>query len=335
MEDREFSALVVFEDAKQGFYRRVVQKNIGALPAGDVVIRVKYSSLNYKDALSASGNSGVTKDYPHTPGIDAAGTVVESVDPTWRVGDEVICSGYDLGMNTPGGFGQYIRVPGSWVVHKPQGLSLLESMQLGTAGFTAAQCLLHFEQNGLAPSKGPILVTGATGGVGTMAILLLHKLGYEVIAATGKVSEHEYLSSLGASSILDRQELLRGSEKQLLPIRWGGVIDTVGGGPLATAIKSTGFDGVVACCGNVASGGLPLTVYPFILRGVHLIGVYSANCPMAKRVLVWEKLAREWKLDGLSRISRTVKLTQLEDAIQAMLAGRSRGRWVVDLEGVA
>lgn len=332
MENREFDALVVFEDVHHGFHRVLARKCISELPAGDVVIQVSYSSLNYKDALAASGNRGVTRKYPHTPGIDAAGIIVASVDPAWRIGDEVICTGYDLGMNTSGGYGQYIRVPSNWVVRKPHGLSLLESMQLGTAGFTAAQSLLHLERNAITPAKGPILVTGATGGVGTVALLLLHKLGYEVIAVTGKVSEHASLTALGATTVLDRQQLLAGTEKQLLPARWAGAIDTVGGDVLAAAIKSTDFDGVVTCCGNVASGGLSLSVYPFILRGVHLIGVYSANCPMEKRMLLWRKLAHEWKLDGLSGISRVVKLGQLNEEIEAMLAGRSKGRCVVDLE---
>jgi putative YhdH/YhfP family quinone oxidoreductase len=334
MKNRKFAALVAFEAGGHNFRIRIERKSISDLPAGDVVIQVKYSSLNYKDALSAIGNRGVTKNYPHTPGIDAAGIVVESVDPDWRTGDEVICTGYDLGMNTAGGYGQYIRVPGSWLVRKPQGLSLLESMQFGTAGFTAAQCLLHLEQHAIVPGKGPILVTGATGGVGTVAILLLHKLGYEIIAITGKETEHAALSALGATTVLDRQALLADREKHLLPVRWAGAIDTVGGDMLAAAIKSTGFDGVVTCCGNAASGDLPLTVYPFILRGVHLVGVYSANCPMAKRLVVWEKLANEWKVEKLSRISRIVQLTQLENEIQAMLAGRSKGRCVVDLEEV-
>jgi putative YhdH/YhfP family quinone oxidoreductase len=335
MDERDFSAFLVYEDDTQRFQRRICRKTVNELPAGDVLIQVRYSSLNYKDALSASGNHGVTKRYPHTPGIDAAGRIVESVDPAWQVGEEVICTGYDLGMNTSGGYGQYIRVPGNWIVRKPSELTLLESMQLGTAGFTAAQCLLHLEHNSITPAKGPILVTGATGGVGTVAILLLHTLGYDVTAATGKDSEHDFLSSLGAKTILNRQELLAGREKQLLPIRWAGAIDTVGGDMLAAAIKSTDFDGVVTSCGNASSGDLPLTVYPFILRGVHLVGIYSANCPMEKRVLVWGKLAQEWKLKELSRISRLIQLNQLDDEIQAMLAGRSKGRCVVDMEGVA
>ena len=322
MENTLFSALEVFEDSHHCFQRQIRQKAVAELPPGDVLIQVRYSSLNYKDALSASGNRGVTKKYPHTPGVDAAGVVVHSVDPIWQVGDEVICTGYDLGMNTSGGYGQYIRVPGAWVVRKPQSLSLLESMQLGTAGFTAAQCLLQLEHNAITPDNGPILVTGATGGVGTIAILLLHELGYEVVAVIGKASAHGYLISLGAH-ILDRQELLSGREKQLLPVRW------------AAAIKSTGFDGVVASFGNAASGDLPLTVYPFILRGVHLVGIYSANCVMAKRMLIWEKLACEWKMMALPLVCRIIQLGQLDAEIRAMLAGQSKGRCVVDMEETA
>ena len=334
MNNQDFFALEVFENPGHGFGRRIVRKPISDLPAGEVLVRVKYSSLNYKDALSASGNRGVTKNYPHTPGIDAVGTVVESKDPTWQTGDAVVCTGYDLGMNTSGGFGQYIRVPANWLVRKPDTLSLLECMQIGTAGFTAAQCLMHLEHNGVFPGGGPVLVTGATGGVATVAIMLLHHLDYEVIASTGKAGEHAYLHALGATTILDRQELATSGEKHLLPVRWAGVVDTVGGDILATAIKRTGFNGVVTCCGNAASGDLPLTVYPFILRGVHLIGVYSANCPMAKRLVIWDKLAKEWRLDGLDRVTRTVPLAQVDNEVVAMLGGRSKGRLVVDLEDI-
>lgn len=333
MQDQQYSALVVYETHDQGIQRRIERKDITSLPAGNVLIHVHYSSLNYKDALSASGNRGVTKQYPHTPGIDAAGIIVASDNPAWRPGEAVLCTGYDLGMNTAGGFGQYIRVPSSWLVRLPNGLSLLESMQLGTAGFTAAQCVWYLERNDIAPGKGPILITGATGGVGSIALLLLHKLGYEIIAVTGKDSEHSFLTSLGATTVMKREDLLAESDKQLLPVRWQGVVDTIGGLPLAAAIKSTGFDGVVTCCGNAASGDLPLSVYPFILRGVHLVGVYSANCPMEKRLQIWEKLANEWKIDEMAAISRVVTLEGLEREIEAMLSGQSKGRCVVALGG--
>jgi putative YhdH/YhfP family quinone oxidoreductase len=332
MEQDTFSALVVEEQENNTFTRTVRLKTINALPPGEVLIRVRYSSLNYKDALSATGNRGVTKKFPHTPGIDAAGTVVLSSDLNWKIGEQVVCTGYDLGMNTSGGFGQYIRVPAGWLVRKPATLTLLESMQLGTAGFTAALCVAALQNNAVTPQTGLIMVTGATGGVGTLAIMLLKRLGYQAVAVTGKKTAHAFLTDLGASAILDRDEVLVGKEKPLLPARWAGVIDTVGGDMLATAIKSTNYDGVVASCGNAASSDLPLTVYPFILRGVHLVGIYSANCPMARRLRVWDKLANDWKIADLARISRLVPLDQIEEEILAMIAGKTQGRCVVDLE---
>ncbi len=335
MENLSFSALVAFEDEHRNIQRAVQQKYISDLPPGDVLIRVQYSSLNYKDALSATGNRGVTKHYPHTPGIDAAGTVLYSTAPNWAPGDKVLCTGYDLGMDTSGGFGQYIRVPGEWLVRKPTNLTLLECMQLGTAGFTAGLSVFALQANAVTPNSGPILVTGATGGVGTLSIMILKKLGYEVVAVTGKVSEHALLTSLGAATILDREDALKGHERPLLKARWAGVIDTVGGDMLAAAIKSTNYEGVVTICGNAASGDLPLNVYPFILRGVHLIGIYSANCPMARRLQIWDKLANEWSLPELSRISRMVTLDQLDTEIRAMIDSKTKGRCVVNLEGRA
>ena len=331
MKQDQFLALVVSEDTSKTIHREIQQKNIKDLPTGDVLVQVFYSSLNYKDALSASGNRGVTKHYPHTPGIDAAGVVVASSSPRWTPGDEVICTGYDLGMNTAGGFGQFIRVPSAWLVHKPAALSLLETMQLGTAGFTAALCLLGLVTNGVTPGNGPVLVTGATGGVATVAIMLLVKAGYQVTAVSGKDDAHVFLAGLGVSEVINRQVFLADSDRGLLPSRWAGVIDTVGGQILATAIKGTGFDGVVTCCGNAASGELPLNVYPFILRGVHLLGVYSANCPMEKRLRVWARLGQEWKLDGLKSMCRIVGLDELDHEISKMLAGKSTGRCVVKL----
>lgn len=335
MEAQQFRALVAFEDQRGAVHREIRIRSVADLPPGEVLIKVQHSSLNYKDALSATGNRGVTKTYPHTPGIDAAGVVVASTNPQWQCGDEVVCTGHDLGMNTDGGFGEYIRTPGQWLVRKPVGLSLLETMQLGTAGFTAALCVRGLQANGVEPGKGPVLVTGATGGVGTVAILLLHKLGYAVTALTGKMSEHHRLINLGAQAVLDRTEFLAGCSRPLLPAQWVGVIDTVGGETLAAAVKGTDFDGVVTSCGNAASGELPLTVYPFILRGVHLLGIYSANCPMGKRLETWEKLGLEWKLPDLEHMCRRVRLEQLEPEILAMLAGNSKGRCVVDLGDAA
>jgi putative YhdH/YhfP family quinone oxidoreductase len=334
-EEQQFKALVAFEDPQGVIQRETRTRRVADLPPGEVLIKVRHSSLNYKDALSATGNRGVTKSYPHTPGIDAAGVVVDSTSPHWRCGDEVVCTGYDLGMNTSGGFGEYIRTPGQWLVKKPEGLSLLETMQLGTAGFTAALCVRGLQVNSVVPGKGAVLVTGATGGVGTVAIMLLHKLGYAVTALTGKMDERDHLMQLGAQTVLDRRQFLAGADRPLLPAQWAGVIDTVGGDMLAAAVKGTGFDGVVTSCGNAASGDLPLTVYPFILRGVHLLGIYSANCPMDRRLATWDALGREWKLPDLARLCRRVRLEQLESEIFAMLAGKSKGRCVVDLGDAA
>jgi putative YhdH/YhfP family quinone oxidoreductase len=328
---KDFLALVVTETNDHHFLRQIVQRSTDQLPSGEVLINVRFSSLNYKDALSANGNRGVTKQYPHTPGIDAAGFVVDSMDPRWVPGDAVICTGYDLGMNTDGGFGQLIRVPGDWLVRKPETLSLMKSMQLGTAGFTAALCVLGLESNGIDPRKGPVLVTGATGGVATIAILLLNKLGYAITAVSGKSSAHAFLRELGAQEVIDRETFLATRDRALLPARWAGVVDTVGVEILATAIKGADFDGVVTSCGNAASGDLPLNVYPFILRGVHLLGIYSANCPMEKRLRVWQKLANEWKLDRLDSLCRLIGLQDLEGEIDRMLAGQSKGRCVVQL----
>ncbi len=290
-----------------------------------------YSSLNYKDALSANGNRGVTRRYPHTPGIDAAGTVVESQDPSIRPGDEVIVQGHDLGMNTPGGLGQFIRVPAHWVVERPIGLSLLESMMLGTAGFTAAQCVQRLLDAGVTPVQGEILVTGATGGVGSIAVGLLAREEFTVVAATGKLDHQEFLHALGASEVIDRAELDDMSGKALLKGRWAGVVDVVGGNPLATAIKSTKPGGFVTACGNAASGDLSLTVYPFILRGVSLLGIDSADCSQDMRRRIWRQLAGPWRLPTLERLATMCRLDELDGHIEHMLAGRHTGRIVVDL----
>ena len=328
-----YKALVVRGNPEQGFKRAVEERSIADLPEGEVLIRVHFSSLNYKDGLSAIGNRGVTRKYPHTPGVDAAGVVEASTDDRFAVGDEVICMGYDLGMNTSGGFGQYIRVPANWVLAKPDQLSLYETMQIGTAGFTAAQCvdqLLHF---GVQTEQGPILVTGATGGVGSTAVALLSKLGFEVTGVTGKEREHPFLQQLGCTAILNRQQATGKTSTAMHRERWAGVVDTVGGDILASAIKATYYDGVVTCCGNAASGDLPLTVYPFILRGVSLVGIDSANCPMARRSRIWQQLAGPWRLGMLDTISSCIPLDQVSRAIDDMLAGKIRGRIVVDLGG--
>jgi acrylyl-CoA reductase (NADPH) len=326
-----FKAMVVTETAEKKFITEVTQRSLSDLPAGELLIEVKYSSLNYKDALSASGNKGVTRNYPHTPGIDAAGIVAESANAKFAVGDQVIITGFDLGMNTSGGFGQYIRVPAAWAVKLPQGLSLTDSMAYGTAGLTAALAVMRMQQHGLTKDQGEVLVTGATGGVGSMSVGILAKLGFHVVAATGKTSEKTFLVNLGAKAIVAREEVNDTSGRPLLKERWAGVIDTVGGNILATAIKSVKRRAPVACCGNVASPDLSLTVYPFILRGAALLGIDSAECPMNLRSLIWQKLGGEWKLNLSGDLISECSLEELNPRIDQILKGAIRGRVVVNL----
>ncbi len=325
-----FKAMVVSETTDQKFVREIRQRELSDLPAGELLVEVKYSSLNYKDALSASGNKGVTRKYPHTPGVDAAGIVATSSTSQFGAGDQVIVTGFDLGMNTPGGFGQYISVPAGWAVKLPQGLTLKESMGYGTAGLTAALCLLRLMAFGLTKDSGEVLVTGATGGVGSVAVGILSKLDFNVVAATGKTAEKDFLTQLGAKTIISREEADDTSGRPLQKGRWAGVVDTVGGNILATAIKSTKYGGLVAACGNAMSADLAVSVYPFILRGVSLLGVDSVEIPMNTRSRTWQKLAHDWKLD-LSGIVSECALEELSPKIDLMLKGGIRGRVVVDL----
>lgn len=331
MIQKKFKAIQVEELENNNFSRSIIYKSLQDLPAGDVLINVKYSSLNYKDALSAIGNKGVTKKYPHTPGIDAAGVVVESTNNNFKPGDQVLVTGYDLGMNTSGGYGQYIRVPSYWVVMLPMHLSLKESMIYGTAGFTAALSIYKLIESGVQPENGEILVTGATGGVGSMAIRILSKLGYQVIAATGKLLEKEALLEMGAKDIINREDIDDHSGKALAKARWAGVIDAVGGNILATAIKSTQYGGSVTCCGNVVSHEFSTSVYPFILRGVSLFGIDSGICPTPLRLKIWNLLANEWKPKNLDINTEIVSLESLDKKIDMILQGKNKGRTIVDL----
>lgn len=332
MDDIRFQALIVTEDENNQFNRTVSERMLHDLPQGQVLIRVCYSSLNYKDALSASGNKGVTRQYPHTPGIDAAGVVAESSDPTFMPGDQVLVTGFDLGMNTSGGFAEYIRVPADWVVPLPTGMSLREAMVYGTAGFTAALSCYRLINNGVLPEQGPVLVTGATGGVGSIAVALLAKSGYEVVAVTTKVNEIAYLQEIGAKEILSAVEADDQSGRPLLRPRWAGVVDTVGGNILSSAIKATRYGGTVTCCGNVTSGELHTSIYPFILNGISLLGIDSVNFPNPLRTQVWNRLATEWKLDHLETITTELPgLESLEERIALILQGKSRGRVIVKI----
>lgn len=333
MSDSTFRALLVTEHADGTFRREITTRRIDELPEHDTLIRVHYSSLNYKDALSAIGNRGVTRTYPHQPGIDAAGVVVSSGSSRFSAGDEVIVTGYTLGMDTAGGFGEFIRVPSEWVVPLPAGLTLAESMQLGTAGFTAALGLWRLSgAGGVAPEDGDVLVTGATGGVGSLAVAMLARAGYRVVAATGKADQAGFLASIGAAEVIDRSHVLDESNRPLLSGRWAGVIDNVGGAYLTSAIRATKLHGAVTTCGNVASPEIALTVYPFILRGVALLGVDSGNTPMPLRLKIWEKLAEEWKPEHLGGMTHEVGLDDLSSEIDRILAGEQVGRAVVRLD---
>ncbi len=325
----EFKALVVSEQDGR-YVSQVVTRRVDDLPEGEVLIRVKYSSLNFKDALSASGNKGVTRQYPHTPGIDAAGVVESSSVPELNPGDEVIVTGYDLGMNTAGGYGQYIRVPAGWVLKRPDGLTLRESMLLGTAGLTAALCIDKLEQGGMITGQGPILVTGATGGVGSIAVAMLAGLGYEVAAATGKASQTEFLKQLGATTIVERSELEAGKDKPLLKERWAGAVDTVGGDILFNVVKSLRYGASVACCGLTAGTGFQGSVLPFILRNVNLMGIDSVEQPLVVKASMWDRLSVQWKTD-LSSIEHEVSLDALPQQIETILGGKMVGRVIVNL----
>lgn len=311
----------------------VVELGEDSLPANDVTVRVAYSSLNYKDALSARGRPGVTRNYPHTPGIDAAGTVVASRDGSFEPGSQVIVTSYDLGMDTPGGFGELIRVPASWVVPLPGGLTLRESMILGTAGLTAGLAVQALRGQGVEPDSGPIVVSGASGGVGSLTVAILARLGYEVVASTGKREAHEWLAKLGAARTIDRERLSEASTRPMLAAAYAGGVDAVGGDTLANILKSTGYGGAVAACGLVQSPELHLTVFPFILRGVSLLGIDSANCSMERRLQVWRNLAADWKPPQLDEIAREVDLSQLDGAIDEILAGGVQGRVLVRTGG--
>ncbi len=329
MDNLEFKALEVTETEDKRYQREIVEKKIEQLPPGDVIVQVHYSSLNYKDALSASGNRGVTRNYPHTPGIDAAGIVAESSDKAFKAGDRVIVTSYDLGMNTAGGFGQYIRVPAQWIVPLPEDLTLHEAMCYGTAGFTAALSVYQLTAHNIKPDHGEILVSGATGGVGSIAVAVLAKIGYSVVAVNGLVDESAYLEKIGAQRVISIEEAIDLSGRPLLKSNYSGSIDTVGGDILATSIKSVKANGVVTSCGNVASPDLPLSVFPFILRGVTLVGIDSQNCPMVHRRKTWELLAGDWKIEMMNEVTENIVLSEVNDRIDKMLKGSHKGRSII------
>ncbi len=313
-----------------GTYSAAIQQMpMKDLQSTEVRIRVEYSSLNYKDALSSIGNKGVTRNYPHTPGIDAAGVVEASESQLFKAGDRVIVTSYDLGMNHPGGFAEYITVPESWVVPMPADFSSKEAMIYGTAGFTAALSVYRLLHNGQKPEMGPVVVTGALGGVGSIASQILNKLGFEVIAANYELAPREVIEKIGATQQINRSASDDTSGRPLLKTQWAGAIDVVGGNTLVTMLKGCQPLGNVTTCGNIGSGDLNMTVYPFILRGVSLLGIDSQNCPMPIRKEIWTLLADAWKLDIDASLIREATLETLQAHIDVMLAKKSQGRVII------
>jgi len=309
---------------------RIVDARLTDLTPGEVVIRAEYSSVNYKDALAATGAGKILRKFPLIGGIDVSGVVVSSSDRRFREGDLVLVTGYDLGVANDGGYAGYVRVPADWVVPLPEGLTTSEAMALGTAGFTAGLAVMRLEQNGLTPDRGPVAVTGSTGGVGSLAVAALSRLGYAVTAITGKDSEHDYLRGLGAKEILSRNTLEMGT-KPLEKATWAAAIDAVGGDMLAWLTRTTGPWGGIASTGLTGGTELKTTVMPFILRGVSLIGIDSATCPMEIRRDVWRRLASDMKPADLAAIADEIALDDLPRAFSTLLEGRARGRFVVRL----
>ena len=322
----KYSAYYV-EEIDGAFSASISELELQKPDDGFVQIKVSHSSLNYKDALSASGNKGVTRNYPFVPGIDAAGTIADANSSQFTDGDEVIVTGYDMGMNTPGGFGEYINVPAEWVVKKPANLSSLEAMSIGTAGITAAASVLKIYESSKA-SELPVLVSGATGGVGSVGVMLMSKLGKEVTALTGKSSSTDFLKSIGADNIIMRDEYLEAPAKALERPLFASAIDTVGGNVLSKMLPQISPHGVVACCGNVAGIEVNTTVFPFILRGITLAGIDSAESPIEFKTSIWNKFADEWKLD-LSSMIKVVSKESLQQEIDLILEGGQQGRVVL------
>src|SRR3954470_19598987 len=311
-----FSCYLVRKEANGKTAAKVEQISTEDLPPGDVLIRVAYSSLNYKDALASQGHPGVVRSFPHVPGIDCAGTVVESAAANFSTGDEVLITGYDLGAGRWGGYAAFVRVPAEWIVALPKDLSTLDAMIYGTAGFTAAQCVSAIVDRGIGPEGGAVVVTGATGGVGSLSVAILAKLGYEVQAVTGKAEHHDWLKRIGAKTILGRDDVADASDQPLLKARWAAAVDTVGGKPLETLLRSVDYRGCVAACGLVAGTDVNTTIYPFILRGVTLAGIDSAKCPRKERLEMWKKLSGAWHVDRMNDLADEITFEELPDRIE-------------------
>jgi putative YhdH/YhfP family quinone oxidoreductase len=325
-----FQALWTAETSHGEFETSVQSLPFHTLGNHDVLIRIQYSSLNYKDALSASGHRGITRDFPHIPGIDGAGVVIADKRGIFQAGDEVIVTGFDQGMNSHGGLSEYILVPGDWVIAMPKGLNPRSAMQLGTAGLTAGLAIQALLANGLTPASGEVLVTGATGGVGMIAVKLLAQLDFSVVAMCGKPELDEKLIGLGAKRVVRRQDFLVEKPRALYPMQFAGAVDVLGGDVLVKLVKSLQFDGAVAVCGMASGVELPLNVFPFLLRGVRLLGIYSADAPLARKQEIWDLLAVNWALN-LDDLTTEISLAEAPHFLTEMLASRSSGRYIVKI----
>lgn len=326
-----FKAFVV-NKTDDDFTTGIKTMSVADLPEGEVLIHVAYSSINFKDGLASSPDGKIVSSYPFIPGIDLSGTVVESRTPKFKAGDKVICTSYDLGVSHFGGYSEYARVPADWIVPLPEGLTLKETMAYGTAGFTAALSVLRLQENGVKPENGPVLVSGSTGGVGSLAVSILAKLNYHVVASTGKESEHDYLKSIGASEVISRDQVHTEKGRPMEKQRWAAAIDPVGGKTLASILSQIKYGGSVAVSGLTGGTKVNTSVFPFILRGVNLLGIDSVFCPMETRLRLWEKMANEWKPNNLLDVGYEISLDQLPRELNQILLGKLKGRSIVNVE---
>ncbi|WP_281258883.1 NADPH:quinone oxidoreductase family protein [Bacillus canaveralius] len=327
----QFKALMV-NKTESDFSVDIKSISLNELPEANVLIKVAYSGINFKDGLAGTPNGKIVRSYPFIPGIDLAGVVVSSQDPRFNEGDEVIATSYDIGVSHYGGYSEYARIPGEWIVPLPKNLTLKEAMVFGTAGFTAALSIQRLEDNGLTPDKGKVLVTGATGGVGSLAVSMLAKLGYEVVASTGKADEHDFLHKLGAKEIISREDVYNEKIKPLDKQLWAGAVDPVGGNTLAAILSKLSYGGAVAVSGLTGGTDVPATVFPFILRGVNLLGIDSVYCPMDVRKELWNRMAADFKpANLLDNMQKEITLEQLPETLPSILKGQARGRIVVKI----
>lgn len=331
--NKTFKALVVHETSNGEFEKSIEQRSASDLPDNDLLIEVHYSSLNFKDAMSASGNKRITKHYPHTPGIDAAGVVVSDKSGTFSEGQEVVVFGYDLGMDTDGGLSQMISIPADWAVECPSSLTLKEAMIYGTGGLTAALSVQKLEKMGAKPEDGPVAVTGATGGVGSISIAILSQLGYEVIAFSGKPEQSDYLKDLGASEVRHRDTINEIGDKPVGRELWANAIDTIGGDYLANLLKQTKAGGAVTSCGLAGGAEFSMTVLPFITRAVSLLGIDSVYIPLADKKAIWQRVATDMKLPNLVNYCEEITLEQTPEYLDRFMASKTVGRYVVNVRG--